>query len=90
MRAAAVSAPGKAILMGEHAAVHGRPALVAALSLRTTARVVAAEAGRVRLELPAVGFAGAMPWDEVDHLTLEAREAWVRASRGAAAPALPS
>jgi mevalonate kinase len=54
---AVVSAPGKTILFGEHAAVYGHAALVAALDHRmtVTARVsAAADAGAIRLEIPSL------------------------------------
>ncbi len=54
---ATVSAPGKTILFGEHAAVYGHPALVTALDHRMTVTARASgslERGTVRLEIPAL------------------------------------
>jgi len=57
---ASVSAPGKTILFGEHAAVYGHAALVTALDHRMTVTVrllASAESGTVRLEIPSLGIA---------------------------------
>uniref|UniRef100_A0A8D2LV83 Mevalonate kinase n=1 Tax=Varanus komodoensis TaxID=61221 RepID=A0A8D2LV83_VARKO len=50
-----VSAPGKVILHGEHAVVHGKVALAVALNLRTFLRMTLRNDGKVLLQLPNIG-----------------------------------
>ncbi|XP_065502470.1 mevalonate kinase [Caloenas nicobarica] len=54
-RGLVLSAPGKAILHGEHAVVHGKVALAVALDLRTFLRLRPCAEGRVCVRLPGVG-----------------------------------
>uniref|UniRef100_A0A8C4MKU1 Mevalonate kinase n=1 Tax=Equus asinus asinus TaxID=83772 RepID=A0A8C4MKU1_EQUAS len=56
-----VSAPGKVILHGEHAVVHGKVALAVALNLRTFLRLQPHSTGKVGLNLPNIGIKQA--WD---------------------------
>ncbi|XP_007448285.1 PREDICTED: mevalonate kinase isoform X2 [Lipotes vexillifer] len=56
-----VSAPGKVILHGEHAVVHGKIALSVALNLRTFLRLQPHSNGKVGLNLPNIGIRRA--WD---------------------------
>jgi mevalonate kinase len=61
---ATVSAPGKTILFGEHAAVYGYPALVTALDhrMKVTARASASLGrGTLRLEIPALRIEKTVP-----------------------------
>ncbi len=82
MRCVVASVPGKLILMGEHAAVYGRPALVAAVGLRATvkATVDAAASGDagVILDLPGLGVRAGAGWPELAAYALRARAAWQR------------
>jgi len=72
-----VSAPGKTILMGEHAAVYGRPALVAAVDQRLTVTLEPlAAAGEVRLELPQVGVRERASWGALRAYARRCRAAW--------------
>ncbi|XP_012611970.1 mevalonate kinase isoform X2 [Microcebus murinus] len=50
-----VSAPGKVILHGEHAVVHGKVALAVALNLRTFLQLEPHSKGKVGLHLPNIG-----------------------------------
>jgi len=52
-----VSAPGKLMLLGEHAVVYGRPCLVTAIGRRMWVTVESAQDGLVHLSAPALGVA---------------------------------
>ncbi|XP_042638770.1 mevalonate kinase [Orycteropus afer afer] len=56
-----VSAPGKVILHGEHAVVHGKVALAVALNLRTFLQLQPHSNGKVGLNLPNIGVK--QEWD---------------------------
>ncbi len=71
-----VSAPGKTILMGEHAAVYGRPALVAAVDRRLYAELGETGGAGVRLELPKVEVSETVSWEEVRDYAGAARCRW--------------
>lgn len=80
-RTVTASAPGKLILFGEHAVVYGRPALVAAVDLRLTARLAAGDGAAgpgapVRLRVPQLGLDEATSWAEVAVYAAERRELW--------------
>ncbi len=77
------SAPGKLIVMGEHAAVYGRPALVAALDLRTRCRIArrgdkSGTDAAVRLCLETFGHEETVAWAEILRFGAERRECWRR------------
>ncbi len=85
-----LSVPGKVILMGEHAAVYGRPAVVAAVDLRLEVEacvgsVAGVGGGGVHLDLPDIGVAEEHSWPEVEEFANRARGQW-RAFRAGEEP----
>lgn len=73
-----VSAPGKCILMGEHAAVYRRPALVAAVDRRLSVEIEPASGSQVRLVLPQLGVDEKVFWRDLLAYAATARAAWER------------
>lgn len=77
-----LSVPGKVILMGEHAAVYGRPAVVAAVERRLGVEAAVGAAGggsargRVLLDLPDIGVREEHRWPAVEAFANEARRRW--------------
>lgn len=64
-----ISAPGKVILFGEHAAVYGKPALAAALSLRAYLLATETNDDSLRLEFPDIQLSHSwklseLPWEK--------------------------
>ncbi len=80
----AVSAPGKLILMGEHAAVYGLPALTTALGLRVRASLTNGAAAGVDLDLPDVGYRGTTAWEAILRHAASARRRWQAFADGGA------
>ena len=79
-----LSVPGKVILMGEHAAVYGRPAVVAAVDLRLAveARCNSTDVGRIRLDLPDLDLQEEHTWRALEDFTSRARSRWDRFEAG--------
>lgn len=71
-----VSTPAKVILMGEHAAVYGRPALVAALGLRLQVGLASGGEAGVFIELPELQHAATADWPGILELTARMRRRW--------------
>lgn len=72
----AASAPGKLILMGEHAVVYGEPALVAAVDLRAHARLETVPGDGVDIRLPDLEYRERLSTEEVKAYADRARERW--------------
>jgi mevalonate kinase len=79
----AVSAPGKLILMGEHGAVYGVPALTAALGLRARVELETAAEGGVELDLPDLGVRAESDWQGLTACAERARRRWQEFRDGA-------
>lgn len=71
------SAPGKLILIGEHAVVYGQPALIAAVDRRLTVRLSPTESpGAVELDLPHLGVHRRETWQDLLAYAWDAAERW--------------
>ncbi|HJO02772.1 MAG TPA: hypothetical protein QGG47_02220 [Acidobacteriota bacterium] len=73
-----VSAPGKLILMGEHAVVYGRPALAAATSRRLRVDLYRGCEAGVEVDLPELGHCGHVSWPEIMDYASRMRHRWER------------
>ncbi len=76
MRPVFASVPGKVILMGEHAVVYGRPAVVAAFGARLRVRLSPTAEPTVVLDLPELGHLAETSWEQIAAYADAARERW--------------
>lgn len=76
MKAVTITVPGKLILMGEHAAVYGRPALIAAVDLWMLVRVASRAEPGISIELPALDHTEVASWSSIHAYARRARERW--------------
>jgi mevalonate kinase len=77
----AVSVPGKLILMGEHAVVYHRPALVASVDLRLRVTLADRDDEGIHVRLPQVGVDTYVSWGETLEYARRSRDAWKEFSR---------
>jgi mevalonate kinase len=75
-RAVVVSAPGKLILAGEHAAVYGRPALVTASSARLGVHAAEVDEPGIALDLVSLGRRERVTASALRDYARRARERW--------------
>jgi len=87
VRQTVVSAPGKVILMGEHAAVYGHPAVVAAIDLRLRVTTTSRNDEVITVDLPELEHAAHTNWAAAVSYTDACREHWKRAFEGTGSPA---
>ena len=71
-----VSAPGKLILMGEHSVVYGRPALVAATSLRLRVDLYRGSEAGVEVDLLELRHRAHISWEEIFAYATRMRQRW--------------
>lgn len=70
------SAPGKVILAGDHAVVHGKPAILAAINLRCRARLVPRDDDLIEIFSDQVEERVETTLDAILQKTIRAREQW--------------
>jgi len=78
MAAATVVSPAKLILMGEHAVVYGRPALITTVDLWLQVRMEPRAESGVHLHLPEMDHRETTTWSDLHAYTDAVRERWER------------
>ncbi len=71
-----IRVPGKIIIVGEHAAVFGRPMLLAAVNLYCTVKITPRADRVMHIASPAIDFEHEYHIEEIIDLTHRARKAW--------------